>query len=78
MGYEEGQILIYTDTDNFTEFLGKVGKVEESMISSEGQHQVIVRWMTDVNFNGIETDLSKFPASSFDSLSMTVGTWQKE
>ena len=72
MKFEIGDIIIYTDRDRFTEFLGEVGRVEEKSSAPTGQAQVTVRWLNKIEFQGIPADRSKFPASSFDKLSFNV------
>jgi hypothetical protein len=72
MKFNLGDIIIYTDNNRFTEFLGEVGRVEDQTTSSTGQSQVTVRWLNKIEFQGIPADRSKFPSSSFDKLSMNV------
>ena len=66
MKFELGDIIIYTDSDRFTEFLGEVGRVEDQSTSPTGQNQVTVRWLNKIEFQGIPADRSKFPSNSFE------------
>ena len=78
MKFQKGQVVIYTDHNNFAEFIGYVGIVEEQSYSDSGQDQVLVRWTKPVVYQGIEADRSKFPAKSFDSLPINVTSWTNQ
>jgi hypothetical protein len=71
MKFSIGDIVIYTDNSNFTEFLGEIGRVEEQL-TVKGQDQVTVRWLNKLEYQGIPAARSKFPSRAFDRTSINV------
>ena len=77
MKFKLGDIIIYTDSNRFTEFLGEVGRVEAQSKSKSGEDQVTVRWLNKLEYQGVPAARSKFPSSSFDKISMNVKNLSK-
>ena len=73
---QQGDLVIYTDTKKFSEFLGEVAIIRKAEPSDLGTI-VTVEWMNSVQFQGSPAGLSKFSIGSFDRVSVNISNWSK-